>query len=276
MRIIGKAGFLILLLAGSAFLPGCSEAPGAIAQRNNAQAPAYYWRSQPVGGTAQLLTLFCRSSGHFYDGGRDVPLVSVLRDTLGDEAAENDRVTYIWLLTYGRPRLVQRMLSTIPFFYWHIGAGSRSDKAHGPAPLMDLSAPQHPMMAQVERDVIQWTAFDPLGGPVRASTHAYRGNAHDYEWASLDEAIDYLRHAPVSDDETALTQAQVHTVIARLQLRKSILGGLVNEAHATDVGAQSAFDRERFRSRNWELLRQWAEMTGLIFEPLNLAGTQGH
>jgi len=29
---------------------------------------------------------------------------------------------------------------------------------------MDLSAPQHPMMAQAERKVIQWTAFDPVGG----------------------------------------------------------------------------------------------------------------
>jgi hypothetical protein len=43
MLIIGKAGFLILLLAGSAFLPGCSEAPGAIAQRNNGQAPTCCW-----------------------------------------------------------------------------------------------------------------------------------------------------------------------------------------------------------------------------------------
>jgi hypothetical protein len=35
------------------------------------------------------------------------------------------------------------------------------------------------MMAQAERQLIQWTAFDPLGGSVRASTHAYRSNASD-------------------------------------------------------------------------------------------------
>jgi hypothetical protein len=72
--------------------------------------------------------------------------VSVQRDTLGDKDAENDRVTYIWLLTYARPRLVQRILSAIPFFYWHVSEGGRSDKAHDPAPSMELSAPQHPMI----------------------------------------------------------------------------------------------------------------------------------
>ena len=56
---------------------------------------------------------------------------------------------------------------------------------------MDLSAPQHPMMAHAEREVIQWTAFDPLGGPVRASTHAYRSNATDDKRVRLDEAINY-------------------------------------------------------------------------------------
>jgi hypothetical protein len=97
---------------------------------------------------------------------KDVPLVSLLRDTLGDTDTENDRVTYIWLLTYAHPRLAQRILSAIPFFYRHVGGGARSDKAPDRAPLMDLSAPQHPMMVQVERDMVQWTALDPLGGPV--------------------------------------------------------------------------------------------------------------
>jgi hypothetical protein len=38
---------------------------------------------------------------------------------------------------------------------------------------------------------------------------------------------------------------------------------------------QSGFEQERIRSRNWELLRQLAEKTGLMFEPLSLAGNQG-
>jgi hypothetical protein len=39
--------------------------------------------------------------------------------------------------------------------------------------------------------------------------------------------INHLRHAPVSNDATALTQTQVDIVIARLQLRNALLGGLM-------------------------------------------------
>ena len=273
MRTIAKAGCLILLLGCHALSQSYSEIARTSAQRDSRQPPSYYWNSQSVDGTAQLLTLFCNSCGLSHEGGRDVPLVSVLRDTLGDDDPENDRVTYIWLLTYSRPRLGQRVLSAIPFFYWRVGSGSGSVTRHDTVPLMDLSAPQRPMMTHAEREVIQWTAFDPLGGPVRASTHAYLSNAGDDERVRLDEAINFLRHAPVSSDATALTQTQVDTVIARLQLRNTLLGGLVDEARAKHIGAQSEFDRERIRSRNWELLRQWSDKTGLIFEPLSVAGT---
>jgi hypothetical protein len=276
MRMIAKAGGLIVLLVCHGFWQSFSETTSASAQRNNGQFSSYYWTSESVAGTAQFLTLFCRSCGLSNDGGRDVPLVSVLRDTLGDDHTENDRVTYIWLLTCARPRMEQQILSAIPFFYWRVGRGSASVKKNDTAPLMDLSAPQHPMMSQAERQLIQWTVFDPLGGPVRASTRAYRSNASDDERVRVDEAINYLRHAPVSNDGTALTQTQVDIVIARLQLRNTLLGGLVDEAHAKHMGAQSEFDRERIRSRNWELLRQWADKTGLIFEPLNVAGTHDH
>ena len=276
MRMIAKVVGLIVLLACHHLSLGYSEIAGATAERNNGQSSSYYWKSESVAGTAQLLTLFCRSCNASRNGGHDVPLVSVLRDTLGDDDVENDRVTFIWLLTSTRPRLGQRILSAIPFFYWRVGRGCGSAKKHDTTPLMDLSAPQHPMMAQAERQLIQWTAFDPLGGPVRASTHAYRTNASDDERVWLDEAINYLRLAPVSNDATALTQTQVNTVIARLQLRNTLLGGLVDETHAKLIGAQSEFDRERSRSRNWELLRQWADKTGLMFEPLNVAGTYGH
>ena len=50
----------------------------------------------------------------------------------------------------------------------------------------------------------------------------------------------------------------------------------MSEVQATRVGMQSDFEQERIRGRNWELLRQWADKTGLIFEPLSLAGKQGH
>jgi hypothetical protein len=240
------------------------------------QSSPYYWRTTPVGDSAQLLTLFCRACGVFKDPEEDVPLVSALRDTLGDQSGENDRVTYVWLLTYARPRMGQRVLSAIPFFYWRISKGSKSVSKHDTGPFMDLSAPENPMMLQVSRNLLQWTAFDPMMTPVRASTHAYGTNRQEDDRLHIEEAISYLRQAPVSDDSTALTQVQLDTVIGKLKLREILLGGLGTENQAARVGMQSDFEQERIRSRNRELLRQWAEKTGLIFEPLNLNGNQAH
>jgi hypothetical protein len=240
------------------------------------QSSLYFWKTTPVGDSAQLLTLFCRACGVSKDTEEDVPLVSVLRDTLGDQTNENDRVTYVWLLTCAHPRMGQRILSAIPFFYWRIGQGSKSVSKHDTVPFMDLSAPENPMMLRVSRNLLQWTALDPMMTPVRASTHAYGTNRQEDERLHIEEAISYLRQAPVSDGSMALTQVQLDTVIGKLKLREILLGGLGTDNQAARVGMQSDFEQERIRGRNRELLRQWAEKTGLIFEPLNLNGNQAH
>jgi len=237
---------------------------------------SYYWSSTPVGDTAQLLTLFCRACNVFRGIERDVPVVSVLRDTLGDQSKQNDRVTYIWLLSYVRPSPRQRLLSAVPFFYWRVSKGSGSVTKHDVAPLMDLSTPENSMMAGIERNLIQWTAFDPLSTPARAVTREYGANSLDDERLHLEEAINYLRQAPTSKDATALTQAQLDSVIARLKLHEPLLGGLADDKQAERAGMQSGFELERIRMRNSELLRQWAEKSGLIFEALNLGGNRSH
>jgi hypothetical protein len=237
--------------------------------------PAYYWKASPAGNSAELLTLFCRSCQATDAGQTDVPLVAVLRDTLGDRNPENDRLTYVWLLSYSRLNLGQHILSAVPFFYWRVGNGSQSENARDIPPLMDLSAPQHPVMSEVGHDIFQWMMLDPTTMFVRATSRAYRANAIDYERLHLEEAIGYLRQAPVSDDTSGLTRKQLDIVIARLELRKRLLGGLVTERRAAEVGQESNFEQERIRTRNWELLRQCAERTGLLFEPLDVAGETG-
>ncbi len=263
-----------------------SGLPTTIVSENN--RPKYEWRVTPAGESAELLTLFCTSCealGHadkgvdngpdnYVDNYKDngIPLVAVLRDTLGDSDRENDRVSYIWLLTYARPNLGQRLLSAVPFFYWRVGDGSQSVSRHDTAPLLDLTAPQHPVASEISRTVMQWIMFDPLTTPVRAASRAYRSNEIDHERLHLEEAIGYLRNAPAGNADNALTEAQLNTVIARLELRKRLLGGLVSERRATRLGEEYGFEEERIRSRNWEVLRECAEKTGLLFEPVNLAG----
>ena len=240
------------------------------------QSSPYFWKTTPVGNSAQLLTLFCRACNILEGADQDVPLVSVLRDTLGDETEENDRITYVWLLTYARPRVKERLLSAVPFFYWRVSKGSGSVSERDMAPLMDMTVPENPMMSRIERNLIQWTAFDPLSTRARAVTREYGSNRLDEERLHLEEAISYFRQAPVSNDNTALAQSQLDTVIARLELRKTLLGGLTGVNRAKTVGMQSGLEHERIRLRNLELLRQWAEKTGLIFEPLRLNGNQEH
>lgn len=243
--------------------------------------PVFYWKVEPVAETAELLTLFCRDCGPVSPSATaenslgGIPLIAVLRDTLGDYQSDNDRVTDIWLLDYANPGLGKKLLSAVPFFYWHPGDGSKSAEEENPKPLLDLTAPQHPVLSEFSRNLIQWTTLDPMMMPVRATSRAYRSNGLDDERLHLETAVAYLRVAPVSDDGSALTQNELDTVIARLELRKKLLGGLVSEKNAAKVGEESGFEEERIRSRNWELLRQIAERTGLVFESLNVAGQDG-
>jgi len=257
--------------------PTDKHAPYIVAdEKQLASGPSstYYWVSDSVGDSAQLLTLLCHACNSFDSIEPDVPLVSVLRDTLGDQTNENDRITYVWLLSSTPSRLHQRILSAIPFFYWRVGSGSQSVTNHNLKPLIDVSAPEPSLIAQGVRNLLQ-LIFDPMVTPVRPSTQEYRSNVLENERLHLEEVISYLRQAPTSNDSGALTQAQLDIVIARLELRKTPLGGLVSENQARRVGIESNFEQERIRSRNAELLRQWAEKSGLMFEPLELAGHQG-
>src|SRR5438045_11984 len=71
-----------------------------------------------VPGGSELLTVFGQLTEGNAPGNPDVPLVSVLRDTLGDTNPDNDRLRYVWVLTSARPSLLQRAAASLPFFYW--------------------------------------------------------------------------------------------------------------------------------------------------------------
>src|SRR5271169_927812 len=92
--------------------------------------------SRPVAAGAELLTVF----GSFPEkgGAVEVPLVAVLRDTLGDDNPENDRLRYVWVLTSASPTVLQRVAASIPFFYWRPGLGKNDGRT--PTPSLDLGA----------------------------------------------------------------------------------------------------------------------------------------
>jgi hypothetical protein len=237
--------------------------------------PSYYWRSLPVGEpvTAHLLTLFCQSCGAGKETGHDIPLISLLRDTLGEDGASNHKLTAVWLLSYSRPTVAQRSLAAVPFFYWRPSNGSPHVRETDTSPLLDLSAPHHPAVANVQRQVLQWSAFDTVGVPARATSRAYRTNEVDHERLHLEEANNYLLRAPVGDRPDELAADERDFLMARLELRKKLLGGFVSDSRVTTLGKEAGFGQERVRTRNWELLRQCAEKTGLVYDPVSLAGS---
>jgi len=220
---------------------------------------SYYWKSAQVDDSAQLLTLFSH----------DTPLVAALRDKLG-----SDKITYVWLLTYSKPKLHQRVLSAVPFFYWKVGDGSSKVRKNDIKPLMNIGLPQRSVVSSTFRNVLQWTVLDPLSTPVRASSRAYQNNSHDQERLHLEEAVGYLQSAPVGDGDDQLTEKERDTVVARLDLRKNLLGDFVDSSRASHFGQNANQEQEANRLRNWELLRHCADKTGLEFQPIDLAGTK--
>jgi hypothetical protein len=267
MRIVGLS-----ILVAAALVPLQSPAANAMAENNRA---AYYWKATKASESAQLLTLFC---GNCSSNQSDVPLVSVLRDRLAGINADgvpNDHLTDVWLLTYSSMTVQGGLLGAVPFFYWRIGEGSTRVPTGSVKPFLNLTAPEHPVVSGLSRDLLQTMMLDPMMMPIRASSRAYRSNELDRERVHLEQAASYLRAAPIGEGSDEITGAQRDLLVARFELRKRLLGGLVADRNAGRVGEQAGFDQERIRSRNWEMLRQCAEKTGLRFEPMDVAGTHG-
>jgi len=225
--------------------------------------PTYRVESKPVTGGAELLTIL-----RHQDGTDDVPLVSVLRDTLGDQNPENDRLRYVWILTSARPSLVQRVASVVPFAYFRLGKTGHDSKKD-PKPVLDLATPTKGLGSKLLSDGLQVLQLDSMGALVRSSTRTYRGNLQDYHQLQISKArsaVEQLLRQPGS--QHPLSEAQLRQIYSRLQLSNRMLGGLVREESLVRFYDRHTFQSLQIRAKNWELLRQRAELCGLYFDPL--------
>src|SRR5262249_61350765 len=75
--------------------------------------PEFRVERAEIAGGSELLTVF----GQRADRGGEIPLLCVLRDTLGDRDTETDRLRYVWVLTSTRPTVPQPAAAAVPFFY---------------------------------------------------------------------------------------------------------------------------------------------------------------
>jgi hypothetical protein len=226
-----------------------------------------------VPGGAELITVFARLSGldpteASTEKDSFVPLVSILRDTLGDDTPENNRLRYVWPLTYTSPTTKQRLAAAIPFFYARVGNKEKLTKI--PPPALDLASPESEVWDKIFWTALQNILLDPYGTPIKASTSSYRRNTSDYRRSHIIRALSVLALYQAVKGESAFTPAEMSTIQARLFLSEKTFGGLVDDSNLQSYYVKKTTQTRDERGHNWELLRQKAEAESLYFEPLTM------
>jgi len=221
-----------------------------------------------VAGGSELLTVSAKLVGVKSDSDDQwVPLVSILRDTLGDSNRENDRLRYVWPLTYTSPTLKQRLAAAIPFFYTRIGSKQNFSEKPPPA-AMDLAAPESDVWDKLFWVALQNILIDPYGTPIKASASTYRKNIEDYRRSHIVRALSVLALYQAVKGECAFNESEMAEIQGRLLLTNKIFGGLVDDTNIESYYITKTAKTRDERGHNWELLRQRAESESLYFEPL--------
>lgn len=225
----------------------------------------------PVAGGAELITIHARLDGlESSTDGKWVPLVTVLRDTLGDLSPENDRLRYVWPLTYTRPTLRQRFSGAIPFLYTRVGNKKHSSQ-NPPPPVLDLAATDRDVWNKLFWTALQSLLLDPYGTPIKAATRSYRQNTSDYRKSHIIRALSVLALYRAVEGTSAFSDAELSQIQSRLRLTDKTFGGLVGDLNLQRYNEEQTTDGRDIRGHNWELLRQRAEAESLLFEPLQMA-----
>jgi hypothetical protein len=233
---------------------------------------AFRLERKPVAGGAELLTIFGSLDGlpHENPAAAEVPLVSVLRDTLGDDNPENDRLRYLWMLTYTKPSFIQKLAGAVPFLYSRVGNKGQASTSV-PPPIIDLAGTEQEVWEAFFWTAIQSLVMDTYGLPVKAATRTYRRNVGDYRKAHVVRALAILSlYESAEGGSPIFTASEMHDIQARLMLSENTLGGIVDDIYLQRVYEKKTTEALDIRGHNWELLRQRAEAESLYFEPLEL------
>ncbi|MEO8096713.1 MAG: hypothetical protein ABI811_03365 [Acidobacteriota bacterium] len=236
-----------------------------------AATPEFTITRTPVSGGAEILTVFAPVP----ESNQPVPLLSVLRDTLGDSDPANDRLRDIWMLTTARPSLLQHAAAGVPFFYWRPNLGKNADKA--PRSVLDLGDPASNTWSFLAQQLTQVLAVDSNGALIRASTRRYRSNLADQRRVQLAEGLAVVSHLENREEILGvLNESELLQIQARLTLGGQMMGGLVSSEKLPEAYLSQRSRTHETRGHNWELLRQRAEANGLYFEALGLGDSPTH
>lgn len=223
----------------------------------------------PIEGGAELITIRAKLDGVSSEvESRWVPLVTVLRDTLGDSNPENDRLRYVWPLTYTRPTMKQRLSAAVPFLYARVGNKDGASKT--PPPILDLAAADREVWNKILWASLQTLLLDPYGTPIKASTRNYEHNITDYRKSHVMRALSVLALYQAVEGPPVFSDSELAEIQARLRLTDKTFGGLVGELNLQSYSERQTIEMRDLRGHNWELLRQRAEAESLVFEPLEM------
>jgi hypothetical protein len=267
------------LLSAVAMAAACALSADRAAAQSTSEAKGASTRfrvaREPVAGGGELLTVFgsieAALPGDDSSRRSDVPLVSVLRDTLGDGDRANDRLRYVWVHGYTSPSASQRLASAGPFLNQRTGNKPVSTSPSLPPSIIDLGAPARDLWKTALWTTAQYAFFDPFGVLVKSSVRAFRRNDDDYRKAHIIRALAILSLYEEDPEGPALLSPQeLRDVQGRLILAQKTLGGIVDDGYLQLVHTKDTATSRDVRGHNWELLRQRVEAEGLYFDPLTM------
>jgi hypothetical protein len=266
---------LVLRRATAVLLFGCIAAVGiAIVGQTS---PSGSWQGHDgfridkldVNGGAELLTIiYTRPVTEGQQGPpSSTPLVSVLRDTLGDDVPENDRIRYVWMLTYPEPSATQKLSAMVPFLYRRT-TDKRDVGSEPPPTIIDVQSPSKIVWNKVFWLMFKRMVLGETSVGVRAPALHYRQNAADHRRSAVVAALAVLSIYHALEKDSILSERELKDIQARLLLTDKTFGW-----HMQDENLGRVFDKDLtlmrdHRGHNWELLRQYAEFQDLYFEPL--------
>jgi hypothetical protein len=202
----------------------------------------------------------------------EIPLLSVLRDTMGDDVRENDVLRELWVHTYARPRLVQQAAALVPFLYKGLRTAPQVRSTRLPPAIINLSDTNVSIWRRLFASGVARVLIDqPL---LKSSVHSYQRNSVDYRRSNLMRALTILSlYGNERDDGSPFSEEELVQLQAQLALTEKTFGGIVDQMHLLSFHEKEATALRDTRGHNWELLRQQAEASGLYFEPLHLSET---
>jgi hypothetical protein len=224
-----------------------------------------HWERIPIDGGSELLTLFAVLPGEAASSSgtvasKEIPVLSVLRDTLGDDNPDNDRLRYVWLLADQEKGRLARWFTPEP------GPGDI------PRPVVDLSAPAKGVWKGALRGVVQAMMLDPGGTRIRVPSRSYFSSKAASRTVRLFEAVTLMARLEEDAQLGPLPPDEYSRVLSRLLLAERAFGGLVRDGSLGRVMDRELGARRQALGRNWELLRQRAEAEGLFFQPIAADG----